>query len=398
MTVTFVYLSNGVKSIIMVNKIRQLFILTGACCLVCSSALAQSPSGRTVRIRILEKARAANVRTNTPGEVQCFGGGEKISGTRNLKTVIAVYNDVFLLGKKKLSCPRIFIKASGSGVITVNGRRFTGGILLVKTDPGHFSVINYADLEDYIKGVLYHEVSHYWPSEVLKAQAIVSRSFALYQMRENAGKDFDLTNDIYSQVYGGKTSERYRTSKAVDNTAGCVLTYRDKIFPAYYHSTCGGYTENVLSLWNMDCAPLAGGPCNFCKDSPHFSWHTVIPVDEAAEKLRKAGFAVPSIKDITLSGRDKSGRVTQVTVITDAGEVLISSKDFRNILNPNVVRSTNFSVRVDEHDLVFTGTGWGHGVGMCQWGAYFMGKQGYTFEQILNYYYPGAEIHEHYGT
>ncbi|MDD2703462.1 MAG: SpoIID/LytB domain-containing protein, partial [Candidatus Omnitrophica bacterium] len=351
----------------MMGKIGKILVFTGACCFACSAAFAQSPSGRTVRIRIVEKARAVNVRTNTPCEIQCFGGGEKIPGDRNLKTVITVYNDVFLLGKKKLSCPRIFIKASGSGVITVNGRRFTGGILLVKTDSGHFSAINYTDLEDYIKGVLYHEVSHYWPSEVLKAQAIVSRSFALYQMRENAGRDFDLTNDIYSQVYGGKTSERYRTSKAVDGTAGSVLMYRGKILPAYYHSTCGGYTENASLLWNMDCAPLAGGPCDFCKDSPHFSWHTVIPSAEAAEKLRGAGYAVPSIREISLSGKDKSGRVTQVTVITDAGEVNIPAKDFRNILNPNVVRSTNFTVHTADHDLVFTGTGWGHGVGMCQW-------------------------------
>ncbi len=381
----------------MIKKISRIFILTGAWCFVCFCVFAQPSPERTVRVRIIEKARAINVRTNTPYEISCFPGSRKITGTRNLKTVITVYNGVFLIGKKKLSCPRIFIKANGSGVITVNGRRFTGGILLARTDPGNFSVINHAALEDYIKGVLYHEVSHYWPSEVLKAQAVVSRSFALYQMRENSSRDYDLTSDIYSQVYGGKTSERYRTSRAVNSTSGRVLMYGGNILPAYYHSTCGGYTENASSLWNIRIPPLEGGLCDFCKESPHFTWHTVIPLSEAADKLRGAGFAVSSIKEIYLSEKNRSGRITQVTVITDAGEVRIPAKDFRNILNPNVVRSTNFTVETADHDLVFTGTGWGHGVGMCQWGAYFMGKQGYTMEQILNYYYPGAVIKDEYG-
>jgi stage II sporulation protein D len=382
----------------MEKNISKKFFLTVVICFVFSAAAcAQTQSGHTVRVRIMEKTRVISVRTNAPYEVHCFSPDQIVSGERNLKTAITLYNDVFLLGKKKLPCSRMFIRAEGSGVITVNGRRFTGGIMLVKADAGHFAVINHADLEDYIKGVLYHEVSHYWPGDVLKAQAIVSRSFALYQMRENAARDFDLTNDIYSQVYGGKTSERYRTSAAVESTSGYVLTYQGKLFPAYYHSTCGGYTENVSMLWNMDIAPLSGGPCDFCKDSPHFSWHAVMSLDEAAEKLRDAGFAVPSIKDILLSEKDKSGRMLQVTVVTDAGQVRMPAKDFRNILNPNVVRSTNFTVQTVNHDLVFTGTGWGHGVGMCQWGAYFMGKQGYTFEQILNYYYPGASIQEEYG-
>ena len=91
-------------------------------------------------------------------------------------------------------------------------------------------------------------------------------------------------------------------------------------------------------------------------------------------------------------GRDKSGRITDLKIVTGKKDMKISAKDFRNILGPNIIKSTNFQVKVIDQDVVFEGFGWGHGVGLCQWGAYFMAKQGYTYKQILEYYYPGAQI------
>jgi stage II sporulation protein D len=312
---------------------------------------------------------------------------------RNLNTTVTTYRDGILLAKKNFAMGKVMISAaSPEELILINGRAFRGNIQFIKNSNGRLSVINHIDLEDYVKGILYHEASHYWPMEALKAQAIVCRSYAVYQMQENKLKDFDVTSDIYSQVYGGRASERYRTNKVVEETAGQILSYQGKVIPAYFHATCGGYTEDASLLWNVDITPLKGVPCAFCKDSPHFSWHYVLSLKEIAEGLQKAGYATGKIKEIVPLTQDKSGRITELKIISLTGETRISAKDFRNIIGPNIIRSTNFKVSIADSDAVFEGFGWGHGVGLCQWGAYFMAKLGYSAAQILKYYYPQSDV------
>jgi stage II sporulation protein D len=228
--------------------------------------------------------------------------------------------------------------------------------------------------------------------EALKAQAVVCRTYALYQIQESSAQDFDLTADIYSQVYGGKTSERYRTNQAVKETEGLVLTYKAKVFPAYFHATCGGHTEDAARLWNINIAPLKGVACAFCKDSPHFNWHYVASRQEIRDKLSAAGHKLKDIQDMQILGTDNSGRITDLKIIGADKEVKIPAKDFRSIVGPNVIRSTNFGVSLVENDIVFEGLDWGHGAGLCQWGTYFMAKQGRDYAAILRYYYPAAEI------
>jgi stage II sporulation protein D len=228
--------------------------------------------------------------------------------------------------------------------------------------------------------------------EALKAQAIVSRTYALYQIQENKAKDFDLTSDIYSQVYGGQASERYRTNKAVDESKGQALFYKGKIIPAFFHATCAGHTENAQLLWNIDLAPLKGVVCNFCRESPHFNWHYDLPVKEIEKKLSDGGWKVKNITNIGIEGKDASGRITNLIIKSEAGETKVSAKDFREKIGPNIINSTNFSVAIAGKDAVFEGIGWGHGVGLCQWGAYFMAKDGHSSEEILKYYYPGVNV------
>jgi stage II sporulation protein D len=226
----------------------------------------------------------------------------------------------------------------------------------------------------------------------LKAEVIAFRTFALYKMQENAQKDFDLTSDVYSQSYGGRFAERYRLNKAVDETRGLVLTYKGKIIPAFYHATCGGHTEDASLFWNIDIPPLKGVPCGFCQDSPHFKWHNVLSLKEIRDALVKGGLRIGDIKDLVILGRDKSDRITDLKIVTDKKDIRVLAKDFRNMLGPNIIKSTNFQVRVVDGDAVFEGFGWGHGVGLCQWGGYFMAKHGYDYKQILEYYYPGTQI------
>jgi stage II sporulation protein D len=288
---------------------------------------------------------------------------------------------------------RLFIQVADPEAIVINGRKYRGNIRLVKKENLHLLVVNDIELEDYVKGILYHEVSHYWPEEALKAQAVVCRTYALYQMAENSSRDFDVTNDVYSQVYGGKTSERYRTNKAVEETKGIVLVYEGRVFPAYFHATCAGYTENASLLWNIDVPVLRGVACAFCKESPHFNWHQVTTLAELKDALAKAGYNLSGdIRAIETLGRDRSGRVRELKIKTSKNDLTLSAKDFRNSLGPNIIRSTNFEVNIAGSDAVFEGLGWGHGVGMCQWGAYFMAKEGRSYQDILAYYYPGSAL------
>ena len=349
-------------------------------------------SQKNVRVAIIQDAFSLRLKINGFYEVVDSATNQVLNRGRNLNTTVAAYQGGILLGVLQSNTNKLFVKPASPEAVIVEGRRFRGSIQFIKKNNGKILAINHIELEDYIKGILYNEVSHFWPIEALKAQAIVSRTYAVYQCEVNKARDFDVTNDIYSQVYGGRTSERYRTNKAVQYTAGEVITYQDKPIPAYFHATCAGHTEDASVLWNINLAPLKGVACNFCQDSPHFNWYDVLLLNDIKDKLVKAGYKIKDIKDIIVLDRTDSGRVKDLDFVSSEKTLKLSAKDFRNLIGPNIIRSTNFNISVVENDAVIEGMGWGHGVGLCQWGAYFMSKEGSSCEEILQYYYPGIKI------
>jgi stage II sporulation protein D len=359
-------------------------------CSLFSVCYAQPP--KFIRVLILPEATSLRLKIIGAYEVIDLLQNKVFYRGEDLKATVTLYKNKLLLGSTGTYSPKVLIKTENPEALVINGQRFRGDLAFIKKEKGEFSVINYIDIEDYIKGILYHEASHYWPMEALKAQALVCRTYALYQRQSSASLDYDVTKDIYSQVYGGRSAERQRTSKAVQQTKGLVLTFQEKIFPTYFHATCAGHTEDASALWDINLLPLKGIACKFCRQSPHFKWHCVLTLAEIKEKLSHAGHKISRISDIVISSRDNSGRVLDLKIVTDKKEKKISAKDFRNIIGPNIIRSTNFTVEVINGDGVFEGLGWGHGVGLCQWGAYFMAKEGYSAEEILRYYYPGAKL------
>ncbi|MCX5697362.1 MAG: SpoIID/LytB domain-containing protein [Candidatus Omnitrophica bacterium] len=366
------------------------FVLVAICQLSLASCFGRQ--GQYIRVAILQDAVFFSLRIRGPYEIQDPRTNKIISRGRNLNATVAVYSDSILLGNFKADYNSILINVNNPQGLTINGRRFRDNIQISRKDNAHLLVTNVVSLEDYIKGILYHEVSHYWPQEALRAQAIVCRTYALYQMRENKLKDFDVTSDIYSQVYGGLTSERQRTNLAVEETNGDILTYQGRVFPAFFSATCGGHTEDAAELWKIDLPPLKGVVCDFCVESPHYKWHYVLSKQELLKKVVSAGYGIDRIMAISPAGKDPSGRITGLKISSLLKEVSIPAKDLRNLIGPNLIRSTNFEVSTVNNDVVFEGLGWGHGVGMCQWGAYFMAKSGHTYIDILRHYYPGAEV------
>ncbi|MGB4521285.1 MAG: SpoIID/LytB domain-containing protein [Candidatus Omnitrophota bacterium] len=354
------------------------------------SLYAQDP--RIIRVAIIQDANSLGLDIKGSYEVMDVHSGEILYRGRGLKTTVTVYKSGILLGKVKSNTSKVLVRTEPQDVILVNGKVFRGTIQFIKKDNQQMLVVNNIELQDYIKGILYHEASHYWPLEALKAQAVVCRTYALYQKQQSLSKDFDVTGDVYSQVYGGKTSERFRTNKAVEETSGIVLMYKGKIFPAYFHATCAGHTEDASQLWNIDIPVLKGVVCDFCRESPHFSWHEVLSLDEIEKKLKGSAYKLDNLIGIVIVNRNKSGRVASLKLVSKKKDEVISAKDFRNIIGPNSIRSTNFNITIVDRDAVFEGIGWGHGVGLCQWGAYFMAKNGTRYEEILKYYYPESEI------
>ena len=229
--------------------------------------------------------------------------------------------------------------------------------------------------------------------EAFKAQAVASRTYALYRIQGSVNLPYDVTSDVYSQVYGGRTSEKWSTTRAVNLTKGKVLAHNGELLPAYYHATCGGHTEDASNLWKIDLPPLDGVRCNFCVHSPHYKWVKEIPLWKVEKNLSDNGYKTGSISSCRIVSRNKFGRVDKLQIKDDTGmSVLLTGKDFRQIIGPNDIRSTKFEAAVKRGNLVVEGFGWGHGVGMCQWGAFGMSRRGKRAEEILKFYYPGAEI------
>ncbi len=314
-----------------------------------------------------------------------FGPAAVTKGTAGLK-----------LGDRELTVQRVRFNCVRDVGVVAGGkeRRYRGVVDVLLLADGKLLVINQLEVEDYIKGVLYHEVSNRWPIEALKVQAVAARSYAFTQMQANVKKDFDVTNDIYSQVYGGRTSERYRTNLAVDATNGQVLMFQGKVLPTYFHATCGGHTEDAVELWpKQSLAPLKGARCIYCRESPHYFWKRNVRLRDIQDKLVAKGYDIGLIEDISVTKRNNSERILSLLITDRTGkQMAISGKDFREIVGPNLIRSNNYFIVMQGYYCDFIGKGWGHGVGMCQWGAQGMSEQGFTYDKILQFYYPGSTI------
>ena len=362
------------------------------------SILSADDPSRVVRVAVITDASQIKLTIRSPFQVLALNTNQQLDRGRGAwNTKVLPTEAGIKIGKNEFKIYGVRIQPSKSPAIYLNGRKFRGAVDIIRQSNKTLLAVNHLDVEDYIRGVLYHEVAAWWPMEALKAQAIVSRTFALYQSKVNASKDYDLVSTVYSQVYGGRTSERGRTSKAVRLSRDEVLTYKNKIFPTFYHATCAGHTEKAANLWKINLPPLRGRQCQFCRRSPHFKWRRKISLRKIEEALEQAGFKVGSISSINILDRDVSGRITDLEIISTRGKLKIAANRFRLAVGANLIKSTNFTLQrgqalFQRGQALFEGHGWGHGVGMCQWGSFFMARDHYNVEQILGYYYPEAKI------
>ena len=297
------------------------------------------------------------------------------------------------LGKSEYPVRGLRIEPQNDRDLILNRSVFRGSMDILKSGPTSLDAINRIDIESYLYGVLHHEVAPWWPMEALKAQAIAARTYAYYQSKVSKSAEYDLKSSTFSQVYGGSTTERYRAKNAVNQTRGEILVYEGKVFPAYFHATCGGMTAGAKELWKIDLRPLSGGSrCTFCRISPHFYWEAKIPLSEIEEKMKLNGRPVGRLLKMEIITQTPSGRVGSLHITGTAGDTVMAAKDFRIWLGGDKLRSTAFTVEIEDDTANFHGKGWGHGVGLCQWGALGQSLLGHSHEKILQFYYPGSQI------
>ncbi len=361
---------------------------------LCGTAwgLSQPP---TVRVAVVRDTKELTLAVEGAFDISVTPGSKKLyHGSRLVSCKVTAADNGFKIQQTVYQASALRISTRKKAAIFVNCRPYRGDIVILRSADGTLSAINVLDVESYLKGVLVHEISPKWPIDAIKAQAIAARTYALYQKEICVHKPYDLVADTSSQVYGGFSSEKNKTNRAVNFTFGEVLLYRGKVFPAFFHATCGGMTENASELWKTDMEPLAGGRlCSFCTSSPHYYWSASLDFGAIRSKLGPFYTLKGELKNISVEERNVSGRIRSLRLEDDKGEsAVVSAKDFRQMMGPDVVRSTNFTIVVKGAKVVFSGKGWGHGVGLCQWGAFGMSRKGYDYKEILAFYYPGSRV------
>ena len=269
----------------------------------------------------------------------------------------------------------------------------TGLVHIVRKGKG-FLVINQADLEEYVKGVVPGEVNSSWHPEMLKAQAVAARTYALYQQMLSAARDYDVVATVQDQVYKGRNGVDAAVSRAVDETRGLVLTYQNAPIYAAFSSTAAGLTEDAVNVWSKDYPYLKGVECPFDLESPYYHWRASFRLDKLEQSLRQQGFAVGTISSMEPLTYSRGGRVAKLRVVHSEGELILRGEDLRKAVGYSIVPSTQFTVDAVGQDIMLSGYGAGHAVGMCQWGAKELAELGYSFSTILLYYYPGTELQD----
>ncbi len=285
------------------------------------------------------------------------------------------------------------VVAEGVQVAQAMDQKYRGRLETL-THEGRTLLLNHVSLEEYVKGVLPAEVPAAWPREALKVQAVVARTYAWHKWQRREGEPYHLLADTRDQGYCGLECEDERSNRAVEETSGLVLIHGGKVMSAFSHSCCAGATEDIREVWGgKRLRPLGGVKCRWCARSEHYGpWILILDRLTLAKRLAKEIGGVNDVRWIRSHGETASGRVRIVEINAGGKVTRLPSPKFRELVGYNNLRSTRFEIREREESVEFRGTGWGHGVGLCQEGTGALASQGWKCKDILRHYFPGAKI------
>ncbi len=277
----------------------------------------------------------------------------------------------------------LWVEPKSGGYVWI-GDRWYRGKTQIRLSGGAIVAVNHVNLEDYLYSVVGAEAIPSWPQEALKAQAVAARTYALKKRTENARNFFDLDATTVSQVYKGLNSEYSTTHEAVNATAGQVMTYNGNVILAVFHSSSGGHTENVEDVWTSPL-PYLRGVVDYDQSAPVYQWGTNI----TASRLGQLIGGVGTVRQMVPQRKTPQGRVITMKVVGDRGSKNISGEQLRSLLD---LRSTLIDASVSNGNVYIYGKGFGHGVGLSQWGANELAQEGINYQAILGHYYQNTNI------
>lgn len=369
---------------------------------------AQARADLPIRVGLADGTRQVTLRvsTGTPVEVLAPIGWQRL-GQLSANTSLQVN---YSQGQLKLNIQsdqqvykglRLGQTDQEGTLVGLNNAWYRGSLNLTPTARG-ITVVNEVPLEQYLYSVVPSEMPASWPLEALKSQAVAARTYAISSLGSYRSKGYDVVATTASQVYLGVKSESNLSTQAVAQTNGEILTHAGKAIHAYFHSCSGGQTESGADLW----APFAylKSVADYDQASPKHVWHTEMSQSEMKSKLAHLGVRVGDVLALSTVKRTSSGRVKTLQVWGKDGQKLIDGAKARMAFGLN---STFFNVgAIDARgelqkkpsaesvpvSFQFAGRGWGHGLGMSQWGARQLALNGYAHRDILNHYYPSTQL------
>lgn len=341
-------------------------------------------------------------RVLAPDGWRVVGQGERLG-----ETEIGATDDGLRIGELSFRERRLKIEVATSGSLWIDRRRYRGQLSLVRQDDGRVSAINSVDVEPYVASVVNGEMPGEFPPAARQALAIAARTYALYQMKaRGAAREFDVYDNTRSQVYQGVEMidaqgrrlavETADSRRVAEDTRGIVLLYQGRLFCPYYGAVCGGHTGRGSDQFRDAAPPLVGVPCDGCSDAPRYRWQVETASEPIAARLSayldRTGRAVGAIQSIAATA-PADGRLGEVTVTGDRGSAVVSTATLREEgVGPRELPSPYFALSWRPPQVAIQGRGWGHCVGLCQWGARGKALAGHDCTAILMHYYPGATL------
>ncbi len=353
---------------------------------------------RNIKVGLIITEHPITIGSNSDSSLINLNSKTPVNKTRKKESyIVQNINGLIKVTHKKsntvlgsFSGPLKLVPDKENGLVYCNKSWYRGELLiLTNNDKKNITIVNNLDLEKYLLSVVPSEIPNHWHKEALKAQTVAARSYALGYLGRRKAKGYDLESSVEDQVYLGVSVEKSSTSKAVKETNGIILIDKNNNpLIALYHSSGGGYTDSIENLWD-DVSPsehIQPRP-DYDDNSPHFKWYREFSTATLNSLLKD--LKIGEIQNVTALSRSIANRVTWLKITGASGETLIRGEELRKFLK---LPSSKFNITFDKNSIKFAGRGYGHGLGLSQWGSKALAEKGLTYDQILSHYYTGAKL------
>ena len=366
----------------------------------------------TVKIGLAIEKSTLELSADSPFYLLDASGKKILAKFSANEKITLIRSDSLIVCNGKKYSPSLLISTKtddSTAALVFDKHKFRGDFIIDCSGKENqlLNLINVVALEKYLYSVIGSEISTAWPMEAVKAQAIAARSFAVFNLTaKKKYQGFDMLSDTSDQVYLGKVVEDSKGRKAVDDTRGIIVVAAGKVAQTLFMASSGGRTASSAEVWGNNCTYLQS-VIDYDEKSPYFHWEKQIAVVDFETALLKNGIKCGAVEEVLLSpldnsnrdnysgDRSASGRVKLVAIIGHDNTVELSGTDLRRIFD---LRSTLFEIQISAGKIIFSGRGWGHGIGMSQWGAKQKaeakkdGGMAAKYPEILQHYYSGSNL------